>query len=126
VEEADRQWRGWVVASGGDPRRVVEARGIGGLAGERWRRAVIGDLLVRQQLTGVGARGASLAGGSSSKAALHEGEVEVVLLLAFDDDVGAGGDRRRSTTEAESRATRRESEEAKCGGNSPPSPCSRG
>jgi hypothetical protein len=37
----------------------------------------------------MGDHGAALAGSSSSKAALHEGEVEVVLLPAFDDNVGA-------------------------------------
>jgi hypothetical protein len=71
------------------PGWVVEAHRTGGLAGKRRRRAVIRVLLVGGGLTGMGDHGVALAGSSSSKAALHEGEVEVVLLPAFDDDVGA-------------------------------------
>jgi hypothetical protein len=34
VEEVDQFQCGWVVTGGGDPGRVIEAHGTGGLAGE--------------------------------------------------------------------------------------------
>jgi hypothetical protein len=108
-----RRWS----AGDGDPERVVEARGTGGLAGERRRRAVIRDLLVGRRLVGVGARGVALAGGSSSKATLHEGEVEAKLLP------GLNGNERTSwwpTTvngDGESREqSKAEAGERECGG----------
>jgi hypothetical protein len=80
--------------NGGDPGWAIEARGTAGLVGERRRRTIVGDLLVGWRLASMGARGAALASGSSSKVALLEGEVELVLLPAFDGDVVGGSDQR--------------------------------